>query len=140
MVRFAQHAEGFPWHFAGAMRSRASAHVHLPAWLEPESDKPMVDSLHCLPSAIHMQNACSAAMMLAAQNVKGLIRRFFCVACECHLSSLFGKAMLPLCAGHERRIWGFDSKGNERFWTVTGDNVSAMFFADVDGDGRQELV
>uniref|UniRef100_A0A7S3VM43 Bardet-Biedl syndrome 2 protein homolog n=1 Tax=Dunaliella tertiolecta TaxID=3047 RepID=A0A7S3VM43_DUNTE len=37
-------------------------------------------------------------------------------------------------------LQGFDSKGNERFWTVTGDNVSAMFFADVDGDGRQELV
>lgn len=35
---------------------------------------------------------------------------------------------------------GFDAKGNENFWTVTGDNVSAMMFMDIDGDGRRELV
>ena len=31
-------------------------------------------------------------------------------------------------------------KGAERFWTVTGDNVAAMTFCDVDGDGRNELL
>ncbi|KAG1676464.1 hypothetical protein FOA52_002284 [Chlamydomonas sp. UWO 241] len=37
-------------------------------------------------------------------------------------------------------IQGFDSKGKETFWTVTGDNVGAMAFCDVDGDGRHELL
>ena len=32
-------------------------------------------------------------------------------------------------------IQGYDAEGNEPFWTVTGDNVSAMIFADVDEDG-----
>lgn len=37
-------------------------------------------------------------------------------------------------------LQGFDAKGAEKFWTVTGDNVSAMTFCDVDGDGRHELL
>ena len=37
-------------------------------------------------------------------------------------------------------LQGFDAKGAERFWTVTGDNVAAMTFCDVDGDGRNELL
>ena len=41
---------------------------------------------------------------------------------------------------HTHNSQGFDGKGQDRFWTVTGDNVSAMIFADVDGDGRKELV
>eukprot|EP00798_Chlamydomonas_sp_ICE-L_P005960 gene5960-33535_t len=37
-------------------------------------------------------------------------------------------------------IQGYDSSGGEKFWTVTGDNVSAMTLCDVDGDGRPELL
>jgi Bardet-Biedl syndrome 2 protein len=37
-------------------------------------------------------------------------------------------------------IQGFDHSGDEKFWTVTGDVVSSMAFADVDGDGEQELL
>lgn len=37
-------------------------------------------------------------------------------------------------------ILGFDSTGEEVFWTVTGDVVSAMAFQDVSGDGRAELL
>uniref|UniRef100_A0A7S0QX50 Bardet-Biedl syndrome 2 protein homolog n=1 Tax=Pyramimonas obovata TaxID=1411642 RepID=A0A7S0QX50_9CHLO len=37
-------------------------------------------------------------------------------------------------------IQGYDAEGNEPFWTVTGDNVSAMIFADVDEDGSTELL
>lgn len=39
-------------------------------------------------------------------------------------------------------IWlqGFEADGTESFWTVTGDNVSAMTLCDVDGDGRPELL
>lgn len=35
---------------------------------------------------------------------------------------------------------GFNGEGAEKFWTVTGDNVSAMALCDVDGDGRLELI
>ena len=37
-------------------------------------------------------------------------------------------------------IQGFDATGNELFWTVTGDNVSALTFCDADGDGEAELL
>nr|BAJ93985.1 predicted protein [Hordeum vulgare subsp. vulgare] len=37
-------------------------------------------------------------------------------------------------------IQGFDQHGNEKFWTVTGDNVSAMCFCDIDGDSFDELL
>jgi Bardet-Biedl syndrome 2 protein len=37
-------------------------------------------------------------------------------------------------------IQGFDREGNELFWTVTGDNVTAMTICDVSGSGRDELV
>ena len=45
-----------------------------------------------------------------------------------------------LFAGGNCSIIGFNSEGNEAFWTVTGDNVSAMEVFDVDGDGMDELV
>jgi hypothetical protein len=35
---------------------------------------------------------------------------------------------------------GFDSDGNDVFWSVTGDVVSALALADIDGDGRNELL
>jgi hypothetical protein len=35
---------------------------------------------------------------------------------------------------------GFDAEGRDVFWTVTGDTVSAMALADIDGDGRNELL
>merc|ERR1719424_123199 len=37
-------------------------------------------------------------------------------------------------------ILAFDHEGNELYWTVTGDNVSALSFCDVDGDGVQEMI
>lgn len=37
-------------------------------------------------------------------------------------------------------IQAFDYEGNELFWTVTGDNVSALAFCDVNDDGVQELI
>ena len=37
-------------------------------------------------------------------------------------------------------IQGFDKEGDEAFWTVTGDNVSAIEFCDIDGDGENELL
>lgn len=35
---------------------------------------------------------------------------------------------------------GFDSDGNDVFWTVTGGTVTALALADIDGDGRNELL
>lgn len=37
-------------------------------------------------------------------------------------------------------VLGFNVAGGEAFWTVTGDNVSALEIVDVDGDGVAELV
>ncbi|OQR96281.1 bardet-Biedl syndrome 2 protein [Achlya hypogyna] len=37
-------------------------------------------------------------------------------------------------------IQGFDKDGTELFWTVTGDNVTAMTICDVSGSGKDELV
>ncbi|KAG2486168.1 hypothetical protein HYH03_015132 [Edaphochlamys debaryana] len=37
-------------------------------------------------------------------------------------------------------IQGYSADGSEVFWTVTGDNVAALAFCDVDQDGRNELL
>ncbi|KAF0683990.1 Aste57867_24071 [Aphanomyces stellatus] len=37
-------------------------------------------------------------------------------------------------------IQGFDYEGSEMFWTVTGDNVTALTLCDVTGGGKDELV
>eukprot|EP00736_Rhodelphis_marinus_P008019 Rmarinus@m.8619 len=37
-------------------------------------------------------------------------------------------------------VQAFDHEGNEQFWTVTGDNVSAMALCDVNEDGKNELL
>lgn len=37
-------------------------------------------------------------------------------------------------------ILGIDSQGNEQFWTVTGDRVTALTVSNVCGKGRSELV
>ena len=46
---------------------------------------------------------------------------------------------LVVVGGH-CSVQGFDAEGNELYWTVTGDNVSAMAFVDTNGDGVPELV
>ncbi|XP_012588666.1 PREDICTED: Bardet-Biedl syndrome 2 protein isoform X2 [Condylura cristata] len=37
-------------------------------------------------------------------------------------------------------LQGFDYKGNDLFWTVTGDNVQSLALCDFDGDGKKELL
>ena len=37
-------------------------------------------------------------------------------------------------------IQGFDSEGNDPFWTVTGDNVSSLALMDYNRDGKNELI
>jgi len=52
-----------------------------------------------------------------------------------------GGAEAPLAVvGGNCSIQGYDGRGNEAFWTVTGDNVSALCFCDVDRDGSEELL
>ncbi|ESO97302.1 hypothetical protein LOTGIDRAFT_214128 [Lottia gigantea] len=48
----------------------------------------------------------------------------------------------PLLAvvGGNCSIQGFDSAGNDAFWTVTGDNVSSLTLMDFTGNGQNELV
>eukprot|EP00357_Protocruzia_adherens_P016107 CAMPEP_0115029300 /NCGR_PEP_ID=MMETSP0216-20121206/36898_1 /TAXON_ID=223996 /ORGANISM="Protocruzia adherens, Strain Boccale" /LENGTH=730 /DNA_ID=CAMNT_0002405817 /DNA_START=80 /DNA_END=2272 /DNA_ORIENTATION=- len=43
-------------------------------------------------------------------------------------------------AGGNCSIEGFDYEGEEKYWTVTGDNVSALAFCDIDMDGDNELL
>lgn len=48
---------------------------------------------------------------------------------------------VPICVvGGNCSVQAFDFEGNEVYWTVTGDNVSALAFADVDDDGHPELL
>lgn len=47
----------------------------------------------------------------------------------------------PVClVGGNCSIQAFDHEGTELFWTVTGDNVSALSFCDVNDDGIPELI
>ena len=43
-------------------------------------------------------------------------------------------------AGGNCTLIGFDSGGNDRFWTVTGDVVGALALADFTNDGQKELL
>jgi Bardet-Biedl syndrome 2 protein len=50
-------------------------------------------------------------------------------------------SMNPLVfAGGNCSVLGFDKAGAEAFWTVTGDNVTALTICDVNSDGLNELV
>ncbi|KAK9814709.1 hypothetical protein WJX72_010246 [[Myrmecia] bisecta] len=52
-----------------------------------------------------------------------------------------GTCEAPLAiVGCNGSVQGFDAKGQERFWTVTGSNVSALALCDADGDGQNELL
>jgi hypothetical protein len=59
------------------------------------------------------------------------------------LISLSSIVTLPRALSHSltrSRSQGFDARGTECFWTVTGDDVTALALCDVDEDGRPELV
>eukprot|EP01038_Epipyxis_sp_PR26KG_P005701 gene5701-7869_t len=43
-------------------------------------------------------------------------------------------------AGGNCSVLGFDNKGTEAFWTVTGDNVSSMALCELDGNGNKALL
>lgn len=45
---------------------------------------------------------------------------------------------IAICGGN-CAIQGFDWAGNDPFWTVTGDNVTALCLCDFDGDGKNEV-
>mmetsp|Transcript_23820 Transcript_23820/g.38039 ORF Transcript_23820/g.38039 Transcript_23820/m.38039 type:complete len:713 (-) Transcript_23820:128-2266(-) len=48
---------------------------------------------------------------------------------------------VPVClVGGNCSIQAFDHEGSELFWTVTGDNVSALAFCDVNDDGVPEMI
>lgn len=41
---------------------------------------------------------------------------------------------------YKLELCDFSFDGSEIFWTVTGDNVTALAFCDVDEDGKNELL
>lgn len=45
-----------------------------------------------------------------------------------------------ILVGGNCSVQGFDESGEDPYWIVTGDNVRSLALADVDGDGRNELV
>ncbi|XP_073438129.1 BBSome complex member BBS2 isoform X4 [Dendrobates tinctorius] len=52
-----------------------------------------------------------------------------------------GDVTCPLAIiGGNCALQGFDSRGNDIFWTVTGDNVRSLALCDFDGDGKKELL
>lgn len=52
-----------------------------------------------------------------------------------------GSSQKPLVmAGGNCSILGFDAKGTESFWTVTGDNVSSMALCDLNSNGNPLLL
>ena len=52
-----------------------------------------------------------------------------------------GTSAVPLCVvGGNCSVQGFDAEGEEQFWTVTGDMVSALALCDVDEDGQHEIL
>ena len=54
---------------------------------------------------------------------------------------MVGSIPAPLAVvGGNCSIQGFDYEGQEAFWTVTGDVVTALTFCDVEGDGKNELI
>ena len=45
-----------------------------------------------------------------------------------------------LFVGGNCSVQGFDHRGEDQYWTVTGDNVCCMALGDYNSDGRNELV
>ncbi len=60
---------------------------------------------------------------------------------NCLLVGKEGTASQPIVlAGGNCSVLGFDDKGEEALWTVTGDNASSIALCDVDNDGHLEMV
>ncbi|KAG5189518.1 ciliary BBSome complex subunit 2 [Tribonema minus] len=56
------------------------------------------------------------------------------------IGTLPGAGQPLAVVGGNCSLQGFDEDGEERFWTVTGDHVTAMTFVDANGDGAAELL
>jgi hypothetical protein len=60
---------------------------------------------------------------------------------NCITVGRFGAYTKPLViVGGNCSVQGFDLAGKEVFWSVTGDNVSALALGDIDEDGQNELL
>jgi Bardet-Biedl syndrome 2 protein len=60
---------------------------------------------------------------------------------SCIVVGKTGSAASPLAiVGGSCSVQGFDSSGQEAFWSVTGGNVTALALADIDEDGQNELL
>ena len=53
---------------------------------------------------------------------------------------LSGNEKPLLYVGGNCAVQGFDSRGNEAYWTVTSDNSRSICLLDLDGDGQDELL
>lgn len=53
---------------------------------------------------------------------------------------LHGRKQNMVFVGGDCSLQGFDQSGTEQFWTVVGGSATSMMFADVDRDGKDELI
>lgn len=81
---------------------------------------------------------------LLSYNVDRNADRFFVELTDGANSLIVGESVVghkPLIiAGGNCSILGFDDKGNEAFWTVTGGDVKSLALCDVDGQGSPALL
>uniref|UniRef100_A0A0N5AER1 Bardet-Biedl syndrome 2 protein homolog n=1 Tax=Syphacia muris TaxID=451379 RepID=A0A0N5AER1_9BILA len=69
-----------------------------------------------------------------------LFRRELPDGVRCLEVSEFANCGKIIMCGSNCALWGFDPRGKDIFWTVTGANINAICFTDIDGDGSYEVV
>lgn len=80
-------------------------------------------------------------MSLDVENNSDIFDKEVSDGVNCLSFGTFPQIGAPLIvAGGNCSITGFDLSAEERFWTVTGDNATALEFMDWDEDGDDELV
>eukprot|EP01062_Namystynia_karyoxenos_P003922 TRINITY_DN11382_c0_g1_i1.p1 TRINITY_DN11382_c0_g1~~TRINITY_DN11382_c0_g1_i1.p1 ORF type:complete len:748 (+),score=285.65 TRINITY_DN11382_c0_g1_i1:82-2244(+) len=97
-----------------------------------------------LPSAQHDSLMVGTQTNLLAYNVESNSDIFYKEVQDGINTMVFGRVgsiESPLAiVGGNCSIQGFDHDGQELFWTVTGDNVTALALMDIDGNGQNELL
>lgn len=80
-------------------------------------------------------------MLLDVENNSDIFDKEVSDGVNCLTFGTFPDLGAPLVlAGGNCSITGFDYQGEERFWTVTGDNATALEFSDWDEQGDDEML
>ena len=91
--------------------------------------------------AFGILNIIKSFIILDVENNSDIFDKEVSDGVNCLSFGTFPQIGAPLIvAGGNCSITGFDLSAEERFWTVTGDNATALEFLDWDEDGDDELV